>query len=119
MKLRSIQTVFSRDTHLFIMRKKVDKTIKEDQKVDKTIKADRGLLPGNPTVAQPRVAGSSRSNSSFPTPVYDDTVALSRVVASLRHPPAYDDTVAQSRARSVRSRIPPSPERPFKTHQFR
>ena len=119
MKLRPIQTVLLRDTHLFIMGKKVDKTTKEDQKVDKTIKADRGLLPGNRTVAQPRVAASSRSNSSFPTPVYDDTVALSREVESLRHPPAYDDTVAQSRAISVCSRIPPSPERPFKKHKFR
>jgi hypothetical protein len=88
------------------------------KKVDKTIKADRGL-PGHRTVAQPHVAASSRSNSSFSPPVYDDTVALSREVASLRHPPAYDDTVAQLRAGSVRSRIPPGTERPFKKHKFR
>jgi hypothetical protein len=76
------------------------------KKVDKTIKADWGL-PSHRTVAQPRVAASSRANSSFPPPVYDDTVALSREVASLRHPPAYDDTVAQSRSGSLGSRIPP------------
>jgi hypothetical protein len=60
-----------------------------------------------------------RLSSSFPPPVYDDTVALSREVASLRHPPAYDDTVAQSRAGSLRSRIPPGTERPFKKHKSR
>jgi hypothetical protein len=77
------------------------------KKVDKTIKADRGL-PSHRTVAQPRVVASSRLNSLFPPPVYDDTVALLWGVASLRHPPAYDDTVAQLWAGSVRSRIPPS-----------
>jgi hypothetical protein len=88
------------------------------KKVDKTIKADWGL-PSHRTVAQPCVAASSRLSSSFPPPVYDDTVALSREVASLCHPPAYDDTVVQSRAGSLRSRIPPGTERPFKKHKFR